>query len=301
MGWLIDYIDEIGEGIDIVQRDLKTVELLRSTDFANIRIIMIDLEAIKENMSVIDNIKIRISSHKQPYYVSQVYNKPDTMHNKSCISSFRGLPVIPSYPEIITDQNTFQVWLDNFSQKYLTAVKTISQYTFEISDNEMIMKSLNQIANEVRDTSIIKNLSEDDIITLTNQAVEQELGLGRIAKEVGVYFEGPVILDSIRDPLVNIVLKPKTKRLEPIALTAMRLNQPKHKLTVHQRRLADSFGLKFGKVSIIRRDQPNIGDLMESLGNVVESAKITTKLPLGFKEKYLGNISKIKGVKGPGI
>jgi hypothetical protein len=122
-GWLPDRIEKLVEGIDVVPRDLSSVHELRIPDYADIRILLIDLDAIQDAVNL-DQIKERICDHKQPFYVTQVSSKSKSNSLSAYFCKELG---VPSHPDILPDQKAFEEWLYNFCLFYRTALLTISE------------------------------------------------------------------------------------------------------------------------------------------------------------------------------
>ncbi|MEW6162171.1 MAG: hypothetical protein AB1606_02460 [Nitrospirota bacterium] len=282
--WLPEFIEDLVEGIDIVPHDLSTVDKLRIWDFASIRIIMVDLNAIWEQTKI-EQIKVRMSKHDQYYFLAQVSRSPSIM---SRITDFQPLPVKPSTPEIIVDQTTFEEWLSRFCEGYCTTITSMPPPTGDLSTIQAYIKALPEVAAKVRDAAIIRDLSEEEIVTLAHQAAMQEFTLARIAGQVRTRTKRRVVLDAIRMPIDRIAIESflqQTPTLQRVKLVEVSLERPMSELTTEQRNIVVGLNIKRKTDAAVHLDQPSILDRVSSLRGVVKVTKFTAMLPVGLKGK----------------
>ena len=278
LGWLPDDIEELVEGINIVPHDLSTVDQLHIPDFADINIILVAIDVIDESeMSKIDEVKARMGRHKHSYFLPQVSTKPGT---ESMKTYFRLLPIIPSTPEIIGDQRTFEGWLHLLYQYYYTAITSMPP---PAGDRAIILgysRTLRQVAAEVRDAAIMKGLGEEDTVTLARRAGEQALALARVERQVHAQTGRRVVFDAIRQPVVSMPIKPPVWRNSKVV--ALGLTHPMRELTTEQHIIVVDLGIKAGGSATVHLNQPTIRDKINRLRGVVEATTFTAQLPTGL-------------------
>ncbi len=279
LGWLPEFIEDLVEGIDIMPHDLSTVDKLRILDFASIRIIMVDLDAIWEQTKI-EQIKVRMSKHDQYYFLAQVSQSPSIM---SRITDFQPLPVKPSTPEIVVDQTTFEEWLSRFCEGYYTAITSTPPPTGDLSTIQAYTKALPEVAAKVRDAAIIRDLSGEEIVTLAHQAAMQEFTLARIAGQVRTRTTRLVVLDAIREPVVKMPIEATT--LQRVDLMGVYLTRPISELTTEQHNILRALGIKRKTDAVVHLDQPTIWDKLSGLKDVVKITKFSAELPVGLKGK----------------
>lgn len=284
LGWLPEFIEALGEGINIMPYDLSTVHDLRTPDFANISIILIDLDANGKKTTEINQIRLRISK-KNSTFLPQISRTPSMM---SHISDFKGLPVFPSKPVIIVDQATFEKWLNPFCKAYQLAITSMPPLPRGAPVTiKAYAEALPEVAGKVRDAAIIKDLSKKETVTLARRAAMQEFALSQVEAQVRTRTRPSVFLEAIREPVVNIPFEPylQTSAMQRVDLVELHLARPIRKLTTEQRNIVVGLGIKGKTFAAVHLDQPTIWNMAKSLEGVVEATKFSTKLPVGLMGK----------------
>ena len=283
---LPEAIEAIVEGIDTMEDfDLSTVRDLKSEDFDDIHIILIDLDAIgeiEERTTMLDHIKACLSKTHFTFLlqVSRASSK------KSLVTYFLPLPVGPSKPEIMSDQETFERWLNGFCEHYRTPY-TAPPPDMIMGDPKALRtyyKTLPGVAAKVRDAAIIRDLSEEETISLAHQVSMKEIALTRIAEQVHTRTNRDVVLDAIREPVVDmpIELDFQPPALRQVNLVELYVAQPMNELTIAQRDILSGLGIKEGFAAVFP-DQPTVWDSVSSVKGVVKTTKFSAEMPAGLR------------------
>lgn len=286
--WPSEYVEKHGEGIEVVLHDLSTVDQLRTSDFAGIRIILIDLDAIGEKMTEIDHVRGRLLAHEQCYFLPQISQTSGAISKINC---FRGFPVFPSRPEIIINQETFENWLGRFCKAYQIALQATDKLIapprvgIRAGKKESMLKPYQKpkVAAETRDAAIIRDLSDEETVMLATLAAIQEFTLDGVVERIRTRTKRRVIVDAIRTPPVEIPIKPRASILGQINLVELRLTRPMRKLTTEQRDTAVELGIKGENLPAVHVNRPTIQDKVENLKDVVEVTEFTAALPFWIK------------------
>lgn len=284
---LEDDIETLGEGISIVPHDLSTVGELRIKDFADIVLLLADVDTIQD--APINKIKALMARNPHAYKLLQVSRKPNAV---SCRTLFEPLPVIPSRPEILLTQEDLEERLRDFSEMYVLARLTIGTPLFTVGndpeDKEIMqayVEAVPRIAGHVRDAAMAQGVPKESIRAFAPQVAMREFFPARLAEQVRTPHAVHVNVDAIRERVAETTTAAQSRRLrlKPVKLVMCNLNRPMVQLTTKQRDLAIDLGIKgkgFGTVQL--DDQMGVWDKIGSLGDVVEVKKFSADLPSGF-------------------
>jgi ribosomal protein L30/L7E len=290
---LHECIENCMEVIHIVGKDLSTVHELNSQDFAGIHIILIDLDAIGEiEERTLDQIKVCLPK-------DHVVSLPQVSRTPSATSYatyFVPLLVKPSMPEILENQVTFEVWLYEeicglVQTRYIVVTAPPPD---GIRDDpaalRLYRKTLPGVADKVRESAIMRDLSEEETIALAHKASMQEIALTRIAEQVHTRTNRDVVLDAIREPVVGmpIELGFQSPALRQANLVELHVTQPIHELTTEQRNAVVGLGIKEWNYAAVHLDQPTTWEMVRGLKDVVKTTKFSAELSVGSMGK--GNL-----------
>jgi predicted flap endonuclease-1-like 5' DNA nuclease len=182
LGLLTDWIERLAEYVRILKRDLSTIEQLKREHFERIRIVVIDLDAIEETAIDMDAITLRMATCDHFFHLAQVSQRPTAV---PCTSLFKKLPVIPSTPEILPNQQALERFLSRLCERYSTVVSSYLQPLLQAGPSTALerkarqdyIRALPRIAANVRDTAIMKDLT----VALTRREARQQLALTGVA------------------------------------------------------------------------------------------------------------------------
>jgi ribosomal protein L30/L7E len=282
-GWLPERIEMLVPGIDVVPHDLSTIDQLRIADYANIRILLVDLDAIQDTTKF-DQIKERICDYKETFFVGQVSRKGD---KRSLTAYFCGQFGHPSDPEILQDQKTLEKWLHNFCIYYHTAIIHASKAMAKLAGNEEYIEVLTGIAAKVRDASIIRGLSEKETVALARRAAIQECALAGIGErirnraQIRRKTKFPIILDGIREPVIKMPTEPfsEAQDSEAAELVELHLDWPWKDLTNEQRNIFVDLGIRKKASVAVHFDKPALWKRVNKLKDAVKITKFSADLP----------------------
>ena len=284
-GWFDDRIEKRVKGIDIVPYDLSTVHNLHDSAFADIGIILIDLDAVIDQTELLLEIKERMGSYKS-YHLLQVTQRGA----KSLWSIFKRKGVIYSIPEIISNQVAFENWL----LMYCTFVS--SAYD-NMPHNTPWAEALLKAAENVRDIAMKKNLSKEKIKPLAYWAANLELAMAPVEELVRTRTNRSVVLNAIREPIFNMPSKIylqnmpskiylQTPALQRVNLVELHLTHPMRELTTEQRYIAVDLGIQEETFAVVHfRDTPHFWEGVKSLKGVAETSKLSADLPVRLMGK----------------
>jgi hypothetical protein len=282
--WLPEQVEELVYGIRVVKYDLSTVDQLRIKDFADISIILIDLEAVGGNTAVLDQVKARMSRTKR-YYLPQITNKPGV---SSLLGYFGYLALCPSDPVIMKDQREFVGWLNyRFNETPHIAIQTLTASMIAPAGGRAARKpyfeTLSKLAGEIEDTALMRSLSLEDTEKFAKNVAARESALSRV-KEMARKASGlNVSLEAISG-LFEMPAEPGSLNLTPNKFITVWLDRPKDMLTEDQLTIVDALDIKQEKVSTVHVDLPNVRSSIGKLGKTVRTSKFALDLPLQLKE-----------------
>lgn len=284
-GLFPEYIESIAQGIKAVRYDLSTVKQLRRKHFAQIRIIVMDLDAIGERQDEINMIKLSIAGYFQPYFLVQVSL---SYGSKSRLSAFKGLPVFPSRPEIMRDEKSFETWLSEFCITYLHTLANIPPPPSPDTGDEIDRKAsqtyfsaLPTIISQVRDAAITRHLSTKKINMLAHQTAMQEFALARLAAQLYTPTRYHVVLDTLREPAYKMELQPTIRSFRPrrTNLLALTLAIPLEKLEPEGRKIVFDLGVRGKSFTAVHFDKPALRDVVGRLEGVINATEFSADLP----------------------
>jgi hypothetical protein len=293
------FIRSNGKGICVEPHNLSTLEAMHDlstredipdkTYFDNIRIILIDLDAIGgEDLKWIKNC-----FREKTTFVVQV------SRTRSTRLIDMGTPFCNVSTEVMVDQETFEKWLiSKFCDAYRTSLKegttlAVSKLSSLRSEDDLAaimayVEALPEVAAEVRDTAIIKGLSEEKTVTLAQQAVVQEFTLTGIEARVRSQTNfSRILLDAIREPVVDmpIELGFQSPALRQVNLVELHVTQPMYEMTAEQRNIMHGFGIKEEVEPFVAvfPDQPTVWDSVKRLKSVSKTTKFSAELSVGLR------------------
>jgi hypothetical protein len=283
------FIKTYGEGIRVEPYDLSTLDNITDLKyFDNIRIILIDLDAIGEE----DLERIKTYFNVEVFVARVSRTLPTRLTDL-------GPPFYLSDPGVMVDQETLEEWLiSRFCKPYRDSIKEGTTYIAtklpsprskdDLATITAYSEVLPEVAAKVRDAAIIRGLSEEETVTLAHQAVVQEFALNRIEVQVRSQTNfNRVLLDAIREPVVDmpIELGFQSPALRQVNLVELHVTQPMYGMTTEQRNIVRGFGIKedVETFAAVVPDQPNVWDSVERLKGVAETTKFSAELPVGLR------------------
>jgi len=280
-GWLQEDIDKMSEAIAVVPYDLKQVDNLSTIDFKDILILLIDLCAIQGNQEVLDPIKVYMARNKHVYYLTQVSNDPSARSMRENFSSLPVYPYPPHSPHVVPDQEAFEHFLWYFCMPCLSPADTVGDGNG--ADIQPQVEALSRIADDVRHTAIVRNLSKQETLALARHEVLWERTFASIAEQVGLQVGGPVVLTGIRESVMQIGLTPylQAPDLREVDVLQLRPTRSMRELTPEQRGIFHDLGIWKKTYTAVEFDKPSTWDLISRLGGAVEIRRFSAKLPFG--------------------
>ena len=276
----ITAIEDYLEGIDIVLHDLSTFNQLGEKDFTRIRLMLIDLEYIDDIKTNTYKLKYRMARNIH-YFIPQISR---TKNAGSCIGDFELYFVWESDPVVISDQETFEKWLDGFCCASGIVVDSISR---EITTGDGTR--MRNLVADIRDAAVVRKLSENDTSALSKQAVAQDFALRAIEKEVFDRTKLKVDISSRREPLVSMEIG-RDLSLEEVPLMGVYLEQPKKSLAPSEVEVLSLLGIRKKGAFAVHLDQPNFRDALKSVRRAVKSTEFTAQLPVGLMDNFMFKI-----------
>lgn len=293
--WLDEYIEMLGEGIDVVLHDLASLNELRIKDFEKIKVLLVDLDAVEGKMGdEIEKLKVFMASHQKYYHLPQVSRKPGAM---SLVSRFKPLAIVPSTPEILTTEDQFAGFLQKLSTYYVTAVSNICEPTLPpigeagaARSSKSYIARIARTAADVRDSGINKNLSVGGVKALAQRAWSQERALFQVEDWLWKTERSRISLDAIRTPTYRISAKPMIEKesLESVNLVKVNVNRPFRLLTDKQRGELKRLGIKEKTHASVHWDLPNVWTQVGNLKDIVKATRFSAELPMGSMKKSKG-------------
>lgn len=289
------YVEKSGEGISVDWRDLSKVQQLRSHDFAVIRILLLDLDAIGSETSELNFIRnlllLSLGRQFQWYYLAQVSHSSG---RASRASEFLGLPVQPTKPEILPNQHAFKDFLMRLCKAYQDNLIELGPPpspplgTGGPADklaSRMYRSAIRRMANEVRDATIVRNLSKAEAKNLARQVSMQEFALAQIAAQVRVQTSNQVIVDALREPVINMQIEPfiPFQDMRQVSLVTLQLNRTIRGLPAEQRKLLSDLGIEGKRFLTVHANREAIWNTVDSLKGTVNATKFSAVVPHGFK------------------
>ncbi len=289
------YVEESGEGISVDLRDLSKVDKLRSYDFAVIRILLFDLDSIGSETSELNIIRnlllLSLGRQFQWYYLLQVSHSSGWA---SRASEFLGLPVLPTKPEILPNQDAFKDFLMRLCKAYQDNLIVLGQPpspslgTIGPTDklaSRIYRSAIRRMANEIRDATIVRDLSKTDAKNLARQVSLQEFTLARIAAQVRMQTGNQVIVDALREPVINMQIEPTIpfKDMRKVSLVTLQLNRTIRGLPAEQRKLLSDLGVEGKRFVAVHANREGIWNTLDSLKGTVNATKFSAVVPHGFK------------------
>lgn len=285
--WLPENIKMLGEGIDIVPHDMSTLSQLQGK-VTDIDILLVDLDAFKEKSTKIKenitHLKARLLGKQKKYHLLQISK---TSNASSQRTNFTPLSIVPSVPEILSDQKTFESYLGTkFCGLYSTSVssafdelKSHPPTGIDPKDTRAMLEDIDVpgIAANVRDTAILKNMSVNETAELARRAATQETYLTNIAEMFRTETESQIVLDPIREPVDKITIE-QEPHLQQVNLLKVSLARPWRELTTEQRNDSSNIGLRGESFTAVHLDQPTIQKQVDSLKDVVKTTKFSATL-----------------------
>lgn len=283
LGLLPHWIESLVEVIKVVPHDLSTIRDLPRKDFAKIRVLVIDLDAIEKAGAVIRAIVPYMSKYDHFYHLAQVSQRQDAA---PCTNDFEGLPVIPSRPAVLVDLTAFDDFLARLCEVYRTAISSYPPPPLPPSPsdrraNREYIEALPSIASDIRDAAILKDFSLEETATLTRQAAMQELALARVAARVRTSIERKVIVDAIREPVFKIAVLAalQAPASQEVDLVRLSLARPKSELTPKHRKILADLGVRGKTFAAVHFDRSSTWDRIDQVKGLVEATKFSADLP----------------------
>ncbi len=195
MGWLPDFIQDIGEGVRVERYDFSEIEQLDLDSFKDIDIILIDHDAIKGKSIDVERklvgLKTKMGTVKKPYILLQISKTPKV---DSIASYFEPLAISRTEPEIFYNEKEFEDFLTLFCRYYFTgARKYFAKRHATGEDTDNMKSSLKQMASFTRDIAFAMNMSPQKVNFIASRAANNDLFLKGFAESK----LQPVILDAL--------------------------------------------------------------------------------------------------------
>lgn len=274
-GWVCDDIEEMMSVVQVVAHDLSRVDKLREDDFETIYILLIDLDVIKGRDKELARIRHYMSRRRHEYYLVQVSKYPNV---RSLAAFFDQMPIYPyplSFPQILHNQEEFEKLLWYFCMPWPPPPDTGGDGNGE--GKQEYLQAISKVGDDVRHTTIMRNLSKEETFALAHRAIQQEFSLARIEGLIRPQIGHHVILDAIREPVFKMpVEQPDLQQVELIHACPARSMR---ELTSEQRRIFHTLGVRGTTYTAVNFDMPSTWDLIDRLGSAVEVSKFSAALP----------------------
>lgn len=278
--------------------------------FETIRIILIDLEKIAGQDKTLQWLRGQINAYAkakkwQYYYIAQI----SQTHGASSISDkFKDIPCSLSEPEVLTQQEELELFLlKKICQPYHDSLREVLNIGLPhpeglqllgmprlvpasgpLSDktSAQYQASVERILNDVRDTANIHNLDSGEIAMLTRHAAAQEFALSRIAAEVSLETPTRVVLDSLRQPVIKMAVKPviAEPKWHEVNMMKVFLNRSIRSLAPWQKKQVLDLGVKGKNYTTVHVDQPEMRYKVHQLRDVLDTANFSAFMPSTAKD-----------------
>lgn len=285
-GWIEEDIEAMAQTIDIVLKDLTNVRELRGLDYKAIGILVVDLSASERIKTELEIIKYRMTFERHPFHLPQISQVAEAV---STADSFRPLPFLSTDPEIMRTEPEFEAFLGKLCYFYRTAVDTLISTSpsppHTTPDDPALKEYIDRIpdlAANVRDAAIARNLTKNETVTLAQRASAQELVLHRLAEHIRSGERHKIRLAGVREKVFDIPVEPLTMSnvpLEEVNLVRLDLEYPLRSLRVTQRAEIGSLGLRRKGHTGIFFDEPSLWERVERLGAAVKATRFSAQLP----------------------
>jgi hypothetical protein len=291
--WLPAQIEAFVEIFDVVPYGVTSLSQLRSPDFKDIRILLVNLDVVSNRQGELGQVKVYVSEYHQQhwFYLTQVRKESDT---HSLVEFFAQLPVfsVPQDPpQILEDQAEFETFLSNLCRRYFGVISALppppapppgTSGTPEIQRvTETYLDSLPRIAADARDIGITRDLSTEDTAQLAAGAAMQELALAQIAERARPQSNYQVTVDAIRQPILGVAAEPRLENpsLDTVDLLEVNAARPLSALSDEQQSIMADLGITGETSAAVHLDHPGVQDLIADLGGAVETTKFSSELP----------------------
>jgi hypothetical protein len=283
-GWVEEDIEAMVQTIDVVLKDLTNVRELRGLDYGAIGILVVDLTATERIETELNIIKYRMAFQRHPFHLPQISQVAEAV---STADSFRPLPFLSTDPEIMRTEPEFEAFLGKLCYLYRTAVNTLrsaSPPPDTTPDDPAFQEYIERIPNlaaNVRDAAIARDLTKDETVILAQRASVQELVLNRLAEQIRSGERRKIRLAGVREKVFDIPVEPEISHvpLEDVNLVRLDLEHPMRSLRTAQRGEIGSLGLRRKGHTGIFFDEPSLWQRVERLGGAVKATRFSAQLP----------------------
>lgn len=285
-GWLDEDIEAMVQTIDIVLHDLSSVRQLRAIDYLSIGILVVDLNAIDKINAELNVIKYQMSTYRHPFHLPQISQAHDAA---STADSFRPLPFLSTEPEIMRTEPEFEAFLGKLCYLYRIAINTIRTASAQPDGPsndaayQQHVERLPNLAANIRDAAISRDLTKDETVVLAQRACVQELYLNQLAEQVRSGERHKIRVHGVRELTFDIPVGPldfDDAPLENVKLVRLDVEDSMRNLRTTQRGTLSGLGLNRKGHTGIFFDEPSLWKRVELLGSAVKATRFSAALPL---------------------
>ena len=300
IGWDDEQIEAYVLGITVVHDSLSNLRDLRRKTLEQIDIVIIDLGAVSKVRYELPKFATKLAVRRRPFHISQVAISSVV---SSTLPYFDALPRIPSRPPILYNQSELESYLEGFYIVHAKAIKSIQtpppqppgsgplDVRFDILGNELSdfvktslgRKRILNLASDLRDATLLRNLSEKQMGDLARLLVTQEYQLSSLSKqielELGTHV-GITGLNSVRKPILQLDAQqynvlPQLKTTEFLCLS---LADDTEKLTHGQKSALAHIGITNDQPAVVQFNKKAMRSLLYKVSDQVTVTEFKGKI-----------------------
>ena len=299
IGWDDEQIEDYVFGITVVRDSLSNLCDLRRTALEQIDIVIMDLEAVSKVRDELPKFAKKFAVRRRPFHISQVAISPVV---SSALSYFDAFLPIPSRPPILYNQSELESYLENFYILYAKAIKSIQippppppgsgpfAGRYDILGNELSFmktalgrKRILNLASDLRDAALLRNLSDKQMGDLARLSVTQEYQLSSLSKQIELELDthvGITGLNSVRKPILQLDAQqynvlPQLKTTEFLCLS---LADDTEKLTHGQKADLADIGITKDQPAVVQFNKKEMRSLLDKVSDQVTVTEFKGKI-----------------------
>lgn len=283
--WMRDYISSLAELVEVVKFDLSRVDQLSIEEFKGIRILLVDLDAVRGREQQLATIRVKMNHYSDRYtfYLVQIARVAGA---RSVLGEFDLLPVyLPRGEEILTDEKQLREFLGSFcNYLYIRDVpEPPSPDEDPLADKirQSYVDRLPTIAADMRDTAMARGLSVEEAQIMARAQATEELLLARVEEQARPDPEYRVVVDSLREPITDdhLDVYAHSPTLRSFDLLELNATRPLDELTDEQRGIMGGLGIEGDDVAAVHFDKSSVHEAMDALGDAIEFSEFSAQLP----------------------
>lgn len=306
----IECLPEIKPALTIGSCLVEDSDRLNGDRLGRAKILLLDLDSEEHTLQRLEPIRQQLSKIDQMFYLVQVSRSSGPVSWAGFFGENR--QILRTDPEVFTKQSEMKKFLHQFREAYENGWMGVirnpldspcfekvyyepyihpSRGHFLKPDSEegksvariyrTYRSRLPNLVSSVRDTAMVRQLPADQVVNLGRIAAIQELLLTLIAERLRPSPRSPVSVSPIRLPLMDIpVIQPMgLKDLRKIQLLGVHRLKPIRQLDESQIDLLEELGMKYGVLTSIHFDHPEIWEHIDQMGDILKGERFSAELP----------------------